>query len=108
MALLLLQEVEGCAVLAEAGLDARLLILAEGAADLEAAVGVAGVGGEGLAVERGDDERVASLGVEQVVLEAVVQVGAETREEGRVMREAVTRGGEVVQVVQGAEGARGT
>ena len=35
MALLLLQEVEGCAVLAEAGLDARLLILAEGAADLE-------------------------------------------------------------------------
>ena len=43
-----------------------------------------------------------------VVLEAVVQVGAETREEGRVMREAVTRGGEVVQVVQGAEGARGT
>jgi len=35
VALLLLQEVEGCAVLAEAGLDARLLILAEGAADLE-------------------------------------------------------------------------
>ena len=33
--LLLLQEVEGGAVLAEAGLDARLLILAEGAADLE-------------------------------------------------------------------------
>jgi hypothetical protein len=38
-----------------------------------------------------------------VVLEAVVQVGAETREERRVMREAVTRGGEVVQVVQRAE-----
>jgi hypothetical protein len=37
------------------------------------------------------------------VLEAVVQVGAETREERRVMREAVTRGGEVVQVVQRAE-----
>ena len=35
MALLLLQEVEGSAVLAEAGLDARLLILAQGAADLE-------------------------------------------------------------------------
>ena len=35
MALLLLQEVEGGAVLAKAGLDARLLILAEGAADLE-------------------------------------------------------------------------
>ena len=35
MTLLLLQEVEGGAVLAEAGLDARLLILAEGAADLE-------------------------------------------------------------------------
>ena len=35
MALLLLQEVEGSAVLAKAGLDARLLILAEGAADLE-------------------------------------------------------------------------
>jgi hypothetical protein len=35
VALLLLQEVEGGAVLAEAGLDARLLILAEGAADLE-------------------------------------------------------------------------
>lgn len=41
------------------------------------------------------------------MLEAVVQVGAETREEGRVLREAVTRGGEVVQVVQRAEGARG-
>ena len=35
MALLLLQEVEGGAVLAKAGLDARLLILAEGAASLE-------------------------------------------------------------------------
>ena len=35
MALLLLQEVEGSAVLAKAGLDARLLILAERAADLE-------------------------------------------------------------------------
>ena len=35
MALLLLQEVEGSAVLAEAGLNARLLILAERAAYLE-------------------------------------------------------------------------
>ena len=35
MTLLLLQEVEGGAVLAEAGLDTRLLILAEGAANLE-------------------------------------------------------------------------
>jgi hypothetical protein len=58
-----------------------------------------------LSQDRLDRRRLQQGGV---VLEAVVQVGAETREEGRVMREAVTRGGEVVQVVQGAEGARGT
>lgn len=58
-----------------------------------------------LSQDRLDRRRLQQGGV---VLEAVVQVSAETREEGRVMREAVTRGGEVVQVVQGAEGARGT
>ena len=58
-----------------------------------------------LSQDRLDRRRLQQGGV---VLDAVVQVGAETREEGRVMREAVTRGGEVVQVVQGAEGARGT
>ena len=58
-----------------------------------------------LSQDRLDRRRLQQGGV---VLEAVVQVSAETREEGRVMREAVTRGGEVVQVVQGAEGAWGT
>ena len=42
------------------------------------------------------------------MLETVIQVDAETREQGCVLREAVTRRREVVQVVQSAEGARGT
>ena len=56
--------------------------------------------------EDGGNRRCLKQGL--VVLETVIEVGAQTGEQGGVMREAVTRGREVVKVVQGAEGARGT